>query len=139
MGMYIRDLLCANKRHVVSVGRRASLNEAVSLMVEHDLGSIVVTADGNLHGMLTFREILRTLHDDRASFHCARVSDLMLPGLVSATPEMTINALRQLFVETRVRYIPLLEGGVPIGVVSPRDVANGVFAADRIENILLRT
>lgn len=136
--MRVRDLLRTKDVHVVRIDRDAALKDALSLMASYDVGSVAVTRNNCHCGMLTFREVVRALHDDPTGFQQRRVRDLMLAENVSATLDMTVEALRELFVQTHARYIPVLDGNAPVAVVSLRDVAEGVLAAARYENALLR-
>src|SRR5437899_7732064 len=58
----------ATEIYTLSLQRRSSDLAAVQTMAEHDIGSVVVMEQGQLIGILTFREIINTVHTkDRKS------------------------------------------------------------------------
>ncbi len=59
--MRIRDILNLKGDTIYSIAPSGLLSEAVSLMVKHDVGSLVVLSDGVMVGMVTFREVLAAL------------------------------------------------------------------------------
>ena len=59
--MLIRDILNLKGGTIYDIDAAARLSDAVGLMVQHDIGSLVVTDRGSMVGMLTFREVLLAL------------------------------------------------------------------------------
>ena len=59
--MLIRDILNLKGGTIYSIDGAEALARAVSIMVEHDIGSLVVMDSGRMVGMLTFREVLQAL------------------------------------------------------------------------------
>jgi CBS domain-containing protein len=57
--MLIRDVLRLKGETIFSIEASGRLSDAVALMAEHDIGSLVVTDSGRMAGMLTFREVLK--------------------------------------------------------------------------------
>ena len=57
--MLIRDILNLKGGTIYSVESESTLASAVKVMVERDIGSLVVTDSGRMTGLLTFREVLR--------------------------------------------------------------------------------
>jgi CBS domain-containing protein len=107
-------------------------------MVEHDIGSLIVTAHGRMTGLLTFREVLRALNDRRARAGNLRVADVMETDPVCGRPADTIEELREMMTRNHVRYLPVKEGETLIGLISFHDVARAVIKEARMENRLLR-
>ena len=58
------------------------------------------------------------------------------PKIVS--PEMDVNDLRRVMIETRERYVPVMEGEVLLGVISFHDVARAVLDEQSFENKMLK-
>ena len=55
-----------------------SLSEAVAVMTEQDVGSLVVFEHGKMVGMLTFREVLKAVNDGGADWQAKTIADAMM-------------------------------------------------------------
>jgi len=123
-----------------------SLASAVQVMAEHDIGSIVVMSAGQLVGMLTFREVIRVLAKRQAENRTGptppvsefTVAEVMNSNPTIANPEMDVDALRKMMVDSHERYFPVMEGKVLLGVVSFHDIARAVLDMQSFENQLLK-
>ena len=135
--MLIRDILSLKGGTIYRIEPHARLSAAVELMVRHDVGSLVVTQDGQMLGMLTFREVLRALHDD-GSLGDTEARDVMVRDPVCGSPADTIDELRERMTRNHVRYLPVKDGERLVGVVSFHDVAKAVIMETSMENRLLR-
>jgi len=136
--MNANDVLRAKGNALYTVSPDASLWSAVQTMAELDIGSVVVMDQGRLAGMLTFREVLLTLRDNEGHVGTGSVRDVMNPDPVRAQARTEINDLRRLMLETRVRYIPVMDNDVLAGVISFHDVARAVLEEQGYENRMLK-
>jgi CBS domain-containing protein len=93
---------------------------------------------GRMVGMLTFHELLRALASRNGSLGEMRVNDIMVKNPVTATPEMEVNDLRRMMLESSARYLPVMQGGKLLGVISFRDVAKAVLEEQDFENKMLK-
>jgi predicted transcriptional regulator len=136
--MLIRDILNLKGSTIHGIDPEASLESAVDLMVKHDIGSLVVMRAGSMLGMLTFREVLEALQKGAGTVAGLSAGDVMVIAPICGSPEQTIDALRQLMTLHHVRYLPVLEGGKLVGIVSFHDVAKAVIMETSMENRLLK-
>jgi CBS domain-containing protein len=107
-------------------------------MVENDIGSLVVMDRGRLAGMLTFREVLAALHRFHEGFARLKVEDVMVKEPKSVGPEMEVDDLRRVMIDTHVRYMPVMDGATLTGVLSFHDVAKAVLDEQSFENRMLK-
>ena len=112
--------------------------EAVEIMNEQDVGSLVVFSRGQMVGMLTFREVLQGVHRGGADWQAMSVEDVMIRGPQLAAPNMEMDELRRMMVEHHQRYLPVMEGHTLLGVVSFHDVAKAVLEEQSFENRMLK-
>ena len=84
--MLIRDILNLKGGAIHSIDGSAALKLAVTLMAQHDIGSLVVMESGRMAGMLTFREVLQALDREGASFADAPARDVMVRTPSAAVP-----------------------------------------------------
>ena len=88
-------------------------------------------------GMLTFHELLRCRLRGGALGE-VKVADIMLRNPVTAAPDMEVNDLRRTMIDTGARYLPVMQDGRLIGVISFRDVAKAVLEEQDFENKMLK-
>ena len=136
--MLVRDVLNLKGGALYSIEPTATLAAAVDLMVSRDVGSLVIMESGKMTGMLTFREVLQTLHRAGGTLAGAQVRDVMVKDPICGNPGHTIDELRDLMTRHHVRYLPVCEGDALVGVVSFHDVAKAVIKETNMENRLLR-
>lgn len=140
--MLVREVLKIKGDRLISVTPDISLREAVSLMVSHDIGSLLVMHPehpDDLAGILTFREVLRALHERAGALGDARVGQVMQADPPSARPEDTVDQMRSQMTEQHIRYLPIKSDGELLGVLSFHDVAKAALKAASFENKLLKT
>ncbi|MBK1679404.1 CBS domain-containing protein [Rhodocyclus tenuis] len=135
--MQVREVLRVKGPGLFTVDPQQTLAEAMGAMAEHDIGSLAVVKDGRLAGMFTFRELLRALHGQPENA-ALTVGEVMVSEPVVATPEMELDELRQLMVDHRSRYLPVIDDGALVGVISFHDVAKAVLEEQSFENTLLK-
>jgi CBS domain-containing protein len=137
--MIIRDIVKMKGGEIFSISPQGDVAEAVSVMVKHDIGSLVVLDGGRLAGMLTFREVLKALETRRGNLAGLKVADVMLPEPACGNPEDSLESLRELMNKNHIRYLPVKEGDKLLGVISFNDVANAVIKETTFHNRLLKS
>lgn len=113
------------------------LSHALGVMVDKDIGSLVVMDQGKLVGMVTFREVLKAIHTNGGSAGGLRVKEMMAKPEVIG-PDAEVDALRRVMLEKHTRYMPVVEGEAVIGVLSFHDVAKAVLEEQAFENRMLK-
>lgn len=136
--MKVSDILRVKGSALFTVTPQQSLWDAVQTMAEKDIGSVVVMDHGDLVGMLTFREVIQTLHANGGSVGDALVGKVMDDGPLTVTPETNVNEVRRLMLERHTRYLPVMEGRMLAGVISFYDVAKAVLEEQSFENKMLK-
>jgi len=136
--MIIRDILGLKGGTIFSIGPEGLAAEAVRTMVENDIGSLVVMEAGAMTGMLTFREVLRELNRRGGNLGDVRVGDLMVRDPIVGDPSESVEHLREVMTRNHVRYLPIKEAGVLLGVISFHDVAKAAINQANFENRLLK-
>jgi CBS domain-containing protein len=113
------------------------LSHALGVMVDQDIGSLVVMEHGKLVGMLTFREVLKAVHANGGATGDLRVKQMMTRAEVIG-PDAEVDDLRRVMLEKHTRYMPVVESGTVIGVLSFHDVAKAVLEEQAFENRMLK-
>ena len=136
--MRVRDILSLKGSMVFSINPDQTLRDAVIAMAERDVGSLVCLQGKGLVGMLTFREVLRAVRNQGSDWGWVKVSDVMASNPPTATMGMGIDELRRLMLETHVRYLPVVDNGNLVGIISFHDIAKAVLDAQDQENEQLK-
>ncbi|GLU30246.1 CBS domain-containing protein [Trinickia caryophylli] len=136
--MRVSDILKVKGNALYTVTPDTQLTEAVNTMAERDIGSLVVMEYGELVGMLTFREIIMTLKANGGSVGTATIRKVMDDHPVTCTPETELDEIRRMMLEHHVRYLPVVENRMLMGVISFYDVAKAVVEEQSFENRMLK-
>ena len=136
--MQVSEILKVKGNALFTIAPEGKLAEAVSIMAQHNMGSLVVIDKGRMAGMLTFKEILLAVDKGRGALGDAKVGDIMERDPVIAGPAMEVNDLRRTMIDSGARYLPVMDRDELIGVVSFRDVAKAVLEEQDFENRMLK-
>jgi len=136
--MLVKDILKLKGAQIFSIGPDALLPQAVGLMVERDIGSLLVMEKGKMVGLLTFREVLAAVNRHRGDIHEVPVEQVMVKEPICANPDESVDQMRSIMTDQHIRYLPIMEKGTLIGVLSFHDVAKAALRAVNFENKLLK-
>lgn len=106
---------------LVTVSPEDTVAEAIARMVSAGVGSVAVTEQSRLVGILTERDILR-LANIGTRFDTTPVSETMTKPVVTVSPDTDVVAAARLMGERQIRHLPVVEGENVLGMVGIRDV-----------------
>ncbi|HYG55439.1 MAG TPA: CBS domain-containing protein [Burkholderiales bacterium] len=136
--MQVKEILRVKGNRLLSIEPMGRAVDAVARMASENLGSLVVMENERMLGMLTFHELLRAIASRGGALGDMKVSEIMVRDPVTATPDMEVNDLRRTMLESGARYLPVMENGKLLGVISFRDVAKAVLEEQDFENKMLK-
>jgi CBS domain-containing protein len=136
--MKVSDILRVKGNVLYTTTPNEPLANAVAMMAEKDLGSLVVIEYGDLVGMLTFREVIQTLVKNGGSLGSTIVRTAMDDGPVTCTNETDIDEVRRMMLLSHDRYMPVIDNRMLMGVISFYDVAKIVVDTQNFENKMLK-
>ena len=136
--MLVSEILAIKGKVLFTIAPNKRVAEAVEIMNEQDVGSLVVFSRGQMVGVLTFREVLRGVQQAGADWQSLTVEDVMIRDPQFASPNMEMDELRRMMVEHHQRYLPVMDGQTLMGVVSFHDVAKAVLEEQSFENRMLK-
>ena len=136
--MLVSEILAIKGKVLFTIAPNRSIAEAVEIMNEQDVGSLVVFSRGAMVGMLTFRQVLQAVQKGGADWQALTVDEVMLRDPLAASPNMEMDELRRLMVEHHQRYLPVMEDHTLLGVVSFHGVAKAVLEEQSFENRMLK-
>lgn len=136
--MRILDILRRKGSDVITVEPGITILDAMRILVQHNIGSVVVVQDGQVAGILTERDVLRRGAEAPAELDSRKVEDVMTKELVVGVPGDAIEYVAGIMTENRIRHLPVVEGGELVGILSIGDVVNAIRTEIEVENRYLR-
>jgi CBS domain-containing protein len=118
----LSEILVDKGREVLEIEGDASVFEAVKQMVEANVGSLLVTEDGEVAGIVTERDYLRRVALEGRRDRETPVREIMSSPLIVVTPETTVDECMALMTDRRIRHVPVVDGGEVVGIVSIGDL-----------------
>lgn len=112
-----------------SIAPEATVFDAIKLMADKNIGSLLVMSGGKLLGVFTERDYTRKIALQGKSSKETRVLEIISSQVVSVTPHHSVEDCMKLMTEKRVRHLPILEGGKVVGLVSIGDLVNWIISA----------
>jgi CBS domain-containing protein len=123
----VREVMTPNP---VTLPPSASVAEAVRVMAEKDIGSVLVVDDeGRLVGIVSERDIIRRVLGAGRGLEDTRLEEIMTRDPVSVDPEATIDEALRVMARLRVRHLPVVDQstGRLVGMVSIRDIEEAII------------
>jgi len=136
--MKVSDILRVKGHVLFTVAPQTSLLQAVQTMAQHDIGSLVVMDHGKLVGLLTFAEVIAAVAEGHGTLGAQTVAARMQTQVEVCGPDTTLDTLRRTMLDAGVRYIPVMQDGTLLGVISFHDVAQAVVREQDFENQMLK-
>ena len=120
--MKIESILATKSPNVITVRPDQSLKDAVGLLVEHDIGALIVVDElGQPVGIISERDIIRQAARTETVL-AQSVSRVMTKDLIIASPQDDLEAAVETMIVRHFRHLPIMDQGQLIGVISIRDV-----------------
>lgn len=136
--MKVSDILRVKGNTLYTITPDDPVADAVAVMAEKDIGSLVVMEHGDLVGMLTFREIILTLQANGGAVGSTTVRKAMDDAPLTCTAETELDEVRRMMLDRHARYMPVMDKRMLMGVISFYDVAKAVVDSQNFENKMLK-
>jgi CBS domain-containing protein len=137
--MLVSEILRIKGNTLYTTTPGGAVMDAVKVMADNDIGSLVVMEGGRLAGMLTFREVLAAMAARDGSLEGVTIADIYENEPLTAAPTLDVMELRRTMLDRHARYVPVMEGTMLQGVVSFHDVAKAVYDEQNFENRMLKS
>ncbi len=141
--MRIREILQQKGSDVATIEADRTVQEAILRLNEKQIGSLVVTGGGGeVVGIMTERDVLVQCGERciRLPDECdcpSTVGEVMTKDLVTGSPDDEISYVMAMMTKHRVRHLPVMDGGMLIGIVSIGDVVYAHLRKTEFENRML--
>jgi CBS domain-containing protein len=124
----VQDILATKGKEVYSVGPEATLYEALEKMADLNIGAILVLDENDrILGIFSERDFVRKIIIKGRDGDTTKVRQIMTTRVLYVEPSTPISDCMNLMTEKRVRHLPVISDGKPVGVISIGDVVKAVL------------
>ena len=118
----VADILRAKVGDVIRIDGDATVFDAVKVMVEANVGALLVSDGDETVGIFTERDYLRRIAVEGRRSRTTLVRDVMSAPVICVTPETSVDESMALMTDRRIRHAPVIDGGVLVGMISIGDL-----------------
>ncbi len=118
----VSDILARKGGAAISIDAKTSVLDALHLMDEKNIGSVIVTEDGEYLGLLTERDYARKVILRGKSSDETTVREIMSTGLPHIIPENSVETCMHIMSENNIRYLPVFKNDKLCGIISINDL-----------------
>ncbi len=129
----IKHLLDRKGHHIISVKPEDSVLDAIRLMAEKGIGSLVVMEDQELLGIMSERDYARKVIIKGRSSESTAVSEIMTVNVLTTSSSETVNDCMSVMTEKKIRHLPVVEDNVVIGMISIGDLVEAIISDQQEE------
>jgi len=133
----VKHLLEAKGSNIISIQPDASVLDAIKLMAEKGIGSLVVIEGEALQGIVTERDYARKVIIKGRASDSTKISEIMTADVVTASSDQTVNQCMAIMTERRCRHLPVVDDGHLVGMISIGDLVQAIITdqAEEIEQL----
>jgi len=92
---------------------------------------IVVSSEGRIVGIVTERDVVRKIVAEGFDPANVKVSAVMTTNVLGCSPQTNISKAAQVMADHRIRHLPIIRDGVPVGMISSRDIMAHELSASK--------
>ena len=118
----VASILSRKGRSIVSISPTTTVIDALKLMSEKNIGSVVVIDGENYVGIITERDYSRKVALKGKSSTDTIVANIMSTDLPTVSPEDSIEHCMELMSDKNIRYMPVFDKNKIAGIISMSDV-----------------
>jgi CBS domain-containing protein len=136
--MKIEDILRSKGRDVVTITESQTVLAAAQVLVDRNIGGLVVMEGQRPTGIVTERDILRLTASSPGELGSILVGAVMTRDMITATSEDDLGAMMDTMTEHKIRHLPVMDDGRLTGIISIGDLVNACRVLAEAENSHLR-
>ena len=116
------QLVAVKGETIASLPSTATVLEAARLMNDRHIGSVLVIDKNKLVGIFTERDVLRRIVAEERSASTTALKDVMTRQVACGALHTTLDEIRKVMREKRIRHLPVLDGRTVVGMISIGDL-----------------
>ncbi|MGD8305843.1 MAG: CBS domain-containing protein [Ignavibacteria bacterium] len=123
----IRQILDKKGADVFSVAPNATVFDALTLMANKNIGAVLVKDGDKLVGILSERDYARKVALKGKWSREVLVKEIMSSEVICVDPDQTIENVKAIMINKRIRHLPIMQEKKLVGIVSIGDIVNAVL------------
>jgi CBS domain-containing protein len=123
----INQLLQNKGTHVETVAADTTVFDALSLMVDKGIGSVLVIRDDKPVGLFSERDYARNVELMGRTAKQTKVAQAMSSQVWVVNPQQSVEECMAIMTEKRVRHLPVMKGEQLIGIISIGDLVKSII------------
>lgn len=124
----VREILKSKAKDVFTITPDESVFAAIEIMAEKNIGSLLVMDNDKLVGIISERDYARKIVLAGKSSHTTLVKEIMNQHVLIIHPDTTIEECMALMIENATRYLPVIDDGRVIGIISMGNVVDTIIS-----------
>ncbi len=129
----VKHLLDRKGRYIISVRPDESVLNAIKLMADKAIGSLVVMQDEEMLGIMSERDYARKVIIKGRSSETTHVAEIMTSDVYTTSSSQSVKDCMSLMTEKRIRHLPVVEDNRVIGMISIGDLVEAIIADQQEE------
>lgn len=129
----VKHLLDSKGREIISITEDASVLDAIKMMAERSIGSLLVMDGDTLKGIVTERDYARKVIVKGRSSKSTRVGEIMTADVRTTRTDQTVNDCMKIMTKCRIRHLPVVENDKVLGLISIGDLVQAIIADQQEE------
>jgi len=127
----VKQILDGKTNAIYHVSPQTYVYNALQLMQEKNISSVLVMDGRTLHGIFTERDYARKIVLKERSSRNTRVQEVMTSSILSVTLRDTIEYCMKVMTDSHIRHLPVLENGEVVGIISIGDVVKNIIESQK--------
>ncbi|MCU7931161.1 MAG: CBS domain-containing protein [Candidatus Thiodiazotropha sp. (ex Codakia rugifera)] len=123
----VNQLLQSKGFDVVTIDLNASVFEALKLMAEKGIGSLVVLENGSVAGLFSERDYARNIILKGRTSKETSVEEIMTRHVIVITPQQSVEECMAIMTDKRVRHLPVMQDEKLVGIISIGDLVKAII------------
>lgn len=122
---YAKDLMSSP---CITISANATVRDAAYLLQKYDVGSVVVTKDKKVVGIICERDFVNIVVR-RVNASKVAVEEVMSKPVITCSPLTAIREVLSIMKRYKIKHVPVVEEGIPLGMISSFDLVKltGIF------------
>ena len=137
----VTQILKAKGNQIWTVSIEMSVLDALKIMADHQVGSVIVMDGDQVVGIFTERDYAHKVGLLDIAPSTVKISDVVTRDLITVKPEDTVSHCMVVITENHIRHLPVMKDNQIVGLVSIGDVVKDIieelqFAITQLENYI---
>jgi len=129
----VQHLLDSKGRNIISISAEASVLDAIKIMADKAVGSLLVMQGDALQGIVTERDYARKVIIKGRSSETTQVGEIMTAEVCTASMQDTVNNCMTVMNDRKIRHLPVVDDGAVVGMISIGDLVQAIISDQQEE------